>query len=78
MRAVAHVDVDRGGALDLGLILVVVVLDGDDLEAVRVARRGLLVVAVLGQEAEQLRAGELVIVIGIVACQEVRHQVPLV
>ena len=73
----ADVDVDRGGALDLGLLLLVV-FDRDDLEAVRIPRGRLVVVAVVGQEAEQLRAGEVVLVIGIVACQEVRHQVPLV
>ena len=30
------------------------------------------------EQAEQLRAGELVLVVGIVACQGVRHQLPLV
>ncbi len=78
VRAVAHVDVDRRGPLDLGLILILVVLDGDDLEAVRVARGSVVVVAVVGQQAEQLRPGELVIVIRIVACQRIRHQVPVV
>ena len=38
VRPVAHRHVDRRAGLDLGLVLVVV-LDGDDLEAVRVARR---------------------------------------
>ena len=39
VRAVAHGHVDRRAGLDLGLVVLVVVVDGDDLEAVRVARR---------------------------------------
>ncbi len=78
--AVAHVDVDRRAGLDLGLLLVVLV-DGDDLEAVRVASGRLFLVVrdAVREQAEQLRAGELVLVVGIVAIQGVRrHQMPLV
>ena len=73
VRAVAHGDVDRRGPLSTS---------GSSSSSSSTAmtskpcasRAGrLLVVVGIGHEAEQLRAGELVLVIRIVACQGVRH-----